>query len=68
MFITHDVDEAVLLADRLIVLRGKPAAVGLDIVSPLPKERDQITTKELPAFLELRHTIYEMLRGHGSRA
>ena len=67
MFITHDVDEAVLLADRIIVLRGKPAAVGLDIVSPLPKERDQITTKELPEFLKLRHMIYEMLRGHGAR-
>jgi NitT/TauT family transport system ATP-binding protein len=68
MFITHDVDEAVLLADRLIVLRGKPAAVGLDIVSQLPKERDQITTKEMPEFLMLRHKIYEMLRGYGAPA
>src|SRR5262249_18551673 len=39
IFITHDVDEAVFLADRLIVLKGKPASIGLDIVSPLPRER-----------------------------
>jgi NitT/TauT family transport system ATP-binding protein len=68
MFITHDIDEAVLLADRLIVLRGKPAAVVLDVISPLPRERDQITTKELPEFLALRHRIYGMLRDHGAPA
>ena len=62
IFITHDVDEAVFLADRLIVLRSKPANIGLDVVSPLPRERDQVHTKETPAYLELRHTIYEMLR------
>ena len=63
MFITHDVDESVFLADRLIVLKGRPAAVGLDIVSPLPRERDQVGTKEMPDYLELRHRVYEMLRG-----
>ena len=66
MFITHDVDESVFLADRLIVLKGKPASVGLDIVSPLPRERDQVGTKEMPEYLALRHRIYEMLRGQGN--
>ena len=65
IFITHDVDEAVFLADRLIVLKGRPASIGLDVVSSLPPERDQVKTKETPAYLELRHTIYEMLRGRG---
>jgi NitT/TauT family transport system ATP-binding protein len=63
IFITHDVDEAVFLADRLIVLKGKPAGIGLDVVSSLPRERDQVKTKETPAYLELRHIVYEMLRG-----
>lgn len=63
IFITHDVDEAVFLADRLIVLKGKPANIGLDVVSSLPRDRDQVHTKETPTYLELRHTIYEMLRG-----
>ncbi|MGX1309842.1 NitT/TauT family transport system ATP-binding protein [Amorphus suaedae] len=67
IFITHDVDEAVFLADRLIVLAGRPAAVGLDITSELPVERDQVTTKESRSFLELRHAVYQMLSGNGGR-
>jgi len=68
IFITHDVDESVFLADRLVVLKGKPASIGLDLLSSLPDERDQIKTKETPAYLELRHTLYEMLRGKGASA
>jgi NitT/TauT family transport system ATP-binding protein len=59
IFITHDVDEAVFLADRVIVLQGKPAFIAVDELSRLPAERDQMTTKELPAYLELRHKVYE---------
>jgi ABC-type nitrate/sulfonate/bicarbonate transport system ATPase subunit len=66
IFITHDVDEAVFLADRLIVLKGRPASIGLDIMTDLPAERDQVTTKELPRFLELRHRIYQAVRGDGA--
>ncbi|HEX3506136.1 MAG TPA: ABC transporter ATP-binding protein [Xanthobacteraceae bacterium] len=66
IFITHDVDEAVFLADRLIVLKGKPASVGLDVMTDLPAERDQVTTKELPRFLELRHLIYQAVRREGA--
>jgi ABC-type nitrate/sulfonate/bicarbonate transport system ATPase subunit len=65
IFITHDVDEAVFLADRLIVLKGKPASIGLDVMTELPAERDQVTTKELPRFLELRHLIYQAVRHEG---
>jgi NitT/TauT family transport system ATP-binding protein len=65
IFITHDVDEAVFLADRLIVLKGKPASVGLDVMTELPAERDQVATKELPRFLELRHLIYQAVRREG---
>lgn len=62
IFITHDVDEAVFLADRLVVLTGKPASIGLDILSGLPAERDQVRTKESPEYLKLRHTVYEAVR------
>lgn len=63
IFITHDVDEAVYLADRLVVLSGRPAAVGMDVHSDLPRERDQVTTKESSNFLALRHRIYRAVRG-----
>jgi len=64
IFITHDVDEAVFLADRLIVLKGRPASIGLDIVSELPLERDHVLTKESEAYLKLRHAVYAAVR-HG---
>lgn len=62
IFITHDVDEAVFLADRLIVLRGRPAAIGLDLVSDLPVERDHVRTKESIEYLRLRHAVYSAVR------
>jgi NitT/TauT family transport system ATP-binding protein len=70
IFITHDVDEAVYLADRLIVLKGSPSSVGLDLRSPLGPERDQVKTKEHPDYLALRRTIHGAVsdRGAGSDA
>ena len=69
VFVTHDVEEAVYLSDRLVVLRGSPANIGLSLDVPLPRPRDQITTKERADYLELRHRVYEAL-GHrvGERA
>ena len=67
IFITHDVDEAVFLADRLIVLKGKPASIGMDIVSQLPVERDQVRTKKSSEYLKLRHIVYEAVRQRDER-
>jgi NitT/TauT family transport system ATP-binding protein len=63
VFVTHDVEEAVYLSDRLVVLRGSPATVGLTLDVPLPRPRDQVTTKERADYLDLRHQVYEAL-GH----
>jgi NitT/TauT family transport system ATP-binding protein len=65
VFVTHDVEEAVYLSDRVVVLTGRPAAVGLSLDVPLPRPRNQITTKESPDYLDLRHQVYAAL-GHGS--
>src|SRR5262249_58447063 len=64
IFITHDVDEAVFLADRVILLKGRPASLVLDTVSELPVERDHVRTKESQAYLMLRHAVYSAVR-HG---
>ncbi|MFI7675968.1 ABC transporter ATP-binding protein [Actinophytocola sp. NPDC049390] len=69
VFVTHDVEEAVYLSDRLVVLSGSPANVGLSLDVPLPRPRDQIATKERADYLDLRHEVYAAL-GHkvGERA
>lgn len=63
VFVTHDVEEAVYLSDRVVVLAGRPAGVGLALDVPLPRPRDQISTKETPEYLDLRHRVYAAL-GH----
>lgn len=63
VFVTHDVEEAVYLSDRLVVLRGSPANIGLSLDIELPRPRHQITTKERPDYLDLRHRVYDAL-GH----
>jgi NitT/TauT family transport system ATP-binding protein len=64
VFVTHDVEEAVYLSDRVVVLAGRPAKVGLSLDVALPRPRDQIETKETAEYLELRHQVYAAL-GHG---
>ena len=62
VFITHDMDEAVYLSDRVIVIEGSPGTVGTPIATELPRPRDQIATKELPRYLQVRHHLGEALR------
>jgi NitT/TauT family transport system ATP-binding protein len=66
VFITHDVEEAVYLGTRLIVLEGSPSRVGHDLRSGIGPEREQVATKESAEYLRLRHELYAAVRG-GSR-
>ncbi|MFJ7305886.1 ABC transporter ATP-binding protein [Streptomyces sp. NPDC099088] len=62
LVITHDIDEAVYLADRVVVLAGPPASVLADIPVVLPTPRDQITTRALPEFLRIRTQVAHLIR------
>jgi NitT/TauT family transport system ATP-binding protein len=68
MFVTHDLEEALYLGDRVIALRANPTperpslAALIDV--PLPQPRDQIGTKEHPEFLRLRRELYHYLGHH----
>jgi NitT/TauT family transport system ATP-binding protein len=62
LFITHDIDEAAYLANRVVVLGRSPGRVLSQIKVELPDERDQITTKELPGFVRLRTEIARCVR------
>lgn len=63
LFITHDIDEAVYLADRVVVLSGSPTRVRTVYQVDLPDPRSQGETKALPDFTRLRSAVYHSLRG-----
>lgn len=62
LFVTHDIDESVYLGERVVVLSSSPTVVQEDIVIDLPEERDQLTTRSLPRFVELRNHVYEQIQ------
>ena len=63
VFVTHDIDESVYLADRIVVLSHRPTSVKEIVSVPLARPRDQIATKELPAFIELRSRVIRQIKG-----
>lgn len=64
VFITHDLEEAIYLGDRVVVLGDTPARIIETIDVDLPHSRDQLTTREDPRFLAHRHRLFGLLRRH----
>jgi NitT/TauT family transport system ATP-binding protein len=62
VFVTHDIDESVYLADRVVVLTHAPTEVKEIVSVGLPRPRDQISTKELPEFAHLRAHVYRLIK------
>ena len=62
LFVTHDIDESVYLSDRVVVLTHSPTEVKEVIPVALPKPRDQIATKALPEFAQLRTHVYRLIK------
>jgi NitT/TauT family transport system ATP-binding protein len=66
VLVTHDVEEAVFLGERVIVLGSHPGRIVADLPVPLGRERD-LTAKRLPEFLALRARVEDLVRTfHGS--
>ncbi|MGM0928131.1 MAG: ABC transporter ATP-binding protein [Actinomycetota bacterium] len=62
LFVTHDIDESVYLGQRVIILSSSPTVIQEDLEIDLPDERDQLNTRALPRFTELRHHVYEQIQ------
>src|SRR5919199_6454814 len=62
LFVTHDIDESVYLADRIVVLTPSPTEVRDVLEVGLPQPRDQVDTKELPEFARLRAHVYRQIK------
>lgn len=58
IFITHNIEEAVYLGDRLLVLTNKPTKIKSDIINDLPRPRDIAEQK----FIDLRNEVTELIK------
>jgi NitT/TauT family transport system ATP-binding protein len=62
VFVTHSVDEAVLLSDRIVLLRPRPGQVSEVIDVNLPHPRWEYDARATPEFVELRHHLWERIK------
>jgi NitT/TauT family transport system ATP-binding protein len=67
IFITHDVEEAVYLSDRVMVIHDTPGRIVHEADTQLSRPRDQIATRDEPRYHELRQELAQVLR-HGRLA
>jgi NitT/TauT family transport system ATP-binding protein len=61
VFVTHDLDEAIYLGDRVLGLAGGPGRTGETVTVHLPRPRDQLTTRENPEFVRLRRALHDFI-------
>lgn len=66
VLVTHDIDEAVYMSNRVVVLTKPPSTVQETLDVELPWPRDQVETKALPRFATLRgHLVREIMQAQG---
>ena len=61
VFVTHDLDEAIYLGDRVVAMASRPGRIADRITIDLPQPRDQLTTREDARFLAHRHQLFGLL-------
>jgi NitT/TauT family transport system ATP-binding protein len=62
LFVTHDLEEAIYVGDRVIGLLPHPGRIGVELPVNLPRPRNQIATREDPEFLRLRRELYDFIK------
>jgi NitT/TauT family transport system ATP-binding protein len=75
LVVTHDIDEAIAMADRVLVMTASPGRIAREFDIDLPRPRDYYRSRFEPGFRELQEEIWEILRremegvlGHDDRA
>ena len=68
IFVTHDVDESIVLADRIFMFSARPAGVIeiIEVSQHIAGDRD-ISVKETQSFFELRNHIRDLMRNEANR-
>ncbi len=75
LVVTHDIDEAIAMADRVLVMTAAPGRIAKEFAIDLPRPRDYYDSRFEPGFRDLQERIWEILRremegvlGHEDRA
>jgi NitT/TauT family transport system ATP-binding protein len=68
VFITHSVDEAIALADRVVVMSPRPGRIVADIRVPITRPRDVLSLRSDPAYAELTSRLWSLLEGAAPQA
>ena len=67
LFITHDIEEAIYLSDRIWVLSQRPCEIVQELTIDFSRPRDQVTTRAEARFMELRNDIYRQIGNAATR-
>ena len=68
LMVTHDIDEAIVLGDRVLVMSGRPGTLRDDITVPFERPRRLTEIERDPAFTALRSRIWDLLREDAQHA
>ncbi len=60
LFVTHDIDEAILLADRVYVMTARPGRIRQEVAIPLPRPRNLAIVME-PEFIQIKRQILRLI-------
>jgi len=61
IFVTHSIDEAILLGDRIVMMSRRPGRIQGVVLVNIPRPRKIITVRAHPRYIELRNMLWEML-------
>jgi NitT/TauT family transport system ATP-binding protein len=61
VFVTHDLEEAIYLGDRVVAMESRPGRIATTVEIELPRPRHQLTTREDRRFLAYRHQLFNLL-------
>jgi NitT/TauT family transport system ATP-binding protein len=67
MLITHDVDEALLMADRIVVIAGPPGRIALEVPVSIPRPRTARSVRSHESYPDLREKLWDALQGGSDR-
>jgi len=66
LFITHDIEEAIYLSDRIWVLSRRPSQIIQELRIDFTRPRDQVTTRADTRFMQIRNDIYRQISHRGA--